>query len=313
MTPSSFLSIEEIWDSIGSGKYPFKLENAVDPWRCTCEVPAYNPGNMPGLSAEGRPCAHYRATTPGFVQLVKIPRMFGPDHRLTAHQVGHRILSKWFYARPELRERLHVPIEQPFLWHAANEPGSAFTTIHDIGKWYYIKLKREVPAFPEGTQVHMPRPMLAGNVFEEMVHCCSMYTLASSVINGILPGPEPGKGGKTGVYAFKRKGTKTTAISSSGYCVYGSLCNCGHGIYFGPRLCLEVQSWRTQELGAMSMGEGQMCLQPNSFHFVGFYVHIMTRDDLDIWEARADVHNLWLNCGKWDPQYETSPACVTLH
>ena len=151
---------------------------------------------------------------------------------------------------------------------------------------------REVPAFPEGTKVHMPRPMLAGNVFEEMVHCCSMYTLANCVFNGVLPGPEKGQGDRVGVYAYKRKNSLAKAISSSGYCVYESLCNCGCGIYFGPRLCLEVQTWRTHELGSMSVGDGQMCLQPNSFHFVGFYVHVMTRDDLDIWDASADAGNL---------------------
>ena len=244
---------------------------------------------------------------------MKIPRMFGPDHRLAAHQVGEIILEKWFEARPELRQRLYRPIEQPFLWHAATEPGLACTSMHDVGKWYYFKLKRPVPAFPEGTQLHMPRPTLDGNVFEEMVHGCSMYTLANCVINGVLPGPLKGKGGKHGVYAYKRKGTRTTAIGSSGYCVYTSLCNCGCGIYFGPRLCLEVQSWRTHELGKISMGYGQMCLKPSSFHFVGFYVHVMTRDDLDIWDAGADSGNLWFNCGKWDPQYEISPACVALH
>jgi hypothetical protein len=227
--------------------------------------------------------------------------------------VGHRILSKWFYERTALQDRLHVPIEQLFLWHADKEPGSAFTTIHDIGKWYYIKLKREVPAFPEGTKTHMPRPTLAGNVFEEMVHCCSMYTLANCVFNGVKAGPIAGKGGKHGVYAYKRKGTKATAINSSGYCVYESLCNCGCGIYFGPRLCLEVQTWRTHELGPMSMGHGQMCLQPNSFHFVGFYVHVMTRDDLDIWDATATAVNLWFQCGNWDPRYETSPDSIALH
>jgi hypothetical protein len=310
---AKFLSIAAIWESIGSGKHPFKPENAVDPQHCTCLVPAYSPGNMSGLDADGKPCAHYRASTPGKEELVKIPRMFGPDHRLTAHQVGEVILSRWFGARLELRQRLYKPIEQPFLWHLNTQPESVCTSIHDIGKWYYIKLKREVPQFPEGTQTHMPRPTLGGNVFEEMVHCCSMYSLANCVINGVLPGPEPGKGGKTGVFAYKRKGTKPTAIKSSGYCVYTSLCNCGCGIYFGPRLCLEVQSWRTQELGSMSMGEGQMCVQPNAFHFVGFYVHVMTRDDLDIWDAGADSGNLWFNCGKWDPQYEISPACVALH
>ena len=308
-----FLSNAEIWDSIGTGKQPFTPEHAVDPQHCTQMVHAYEPGNQPALNAAGKPVSHYKASVPPWRELTKIPRMFGPDHRLAAHQVGERILEKWFEARIELRQRLHRPREQAFLWHLNTDPVTVCTTLHDIGKWYYIKLKKEVPAFPEGTLTNMPRPTLHGNVFEEMVHCCSMYTLANCVFNGVLPGPEKGKGDKVGVYAYKRKNSLAKAISSSGYCVYESLCNCGCGIYFGPRLCLEVQTWRAHELGSMSVGEGQMCLQPNSFHFVGFYVHVMTRDDLDIWDASADARNLWFQCGDWDPRYEMSTDFVPLH
>ncbi len=306
------LSIPAIWIAIGSGKHPFNVEDAVDPRHCTCEVHAYNPGNVSALDAAGKPCAHYRSVTPSTEALSKIPRMFGPDHRLMAHTVGETILAKWFAARPELRKRLDKPIDQPFLW-PDKEPGLADTSQHDVGRWYYIKLKQPVPAFPEGTLLHMPRPTLDGKVFEEMVHSCSMYTLANCVFNGVLPGPIAGKGGQTGVYAFKRKSAKTMAIKSSFYCAYHSLCNCECGIFFGPRLCLEVQSWRSWELGQkMSMGYGQWLLQPGEFHFVGFYVHVITRDDLDLWEAGADSGNLWFGCGKWDPQYEMSPDCVAL-
>jgi hypothetical protein len=310
---AKFHSIAAIWDLLGTGKRPFYRENAVDPAFCTQQVPAYNPENLPGLDKDGQPSAHYRATTPGWMLLSKIPRTFGPDHRLKAHQVGQEILGNWFRARPLLRAKLFLPKEQPFLWHLNTDPVTVDTTLHDIGKWYYIKLKQEMPAFPVGTQTNMPRPTLWGNVFEEMVHCCSMYTLANCVFNGVLPGPIAGKGGKHGVYAYKRKGTTATAINSSGYCVYESLCTCGCGIYFGARLCLEVQSWRTYDLGGISVGEGQMCLPKKMFHFVGFYIHVMTRDDLDIWDATHNSHNLWFQCGKWDPQYEMTADCTAPH
>ena len=310
---AQILSIAAIWESIGRGKSPFYPDNAVDPMLCTQKVHEYTPGNQPPLDKDGRPSAHYRATTPPWSLLITIPRMFGPDHRQSAHLVGEIFLNNWFIARPWLRAKCCRPKEQPFLWHLNTDPVTVDTTLHDIGKWYYIKLKQEVPAFPEGTQTNMPRPTLSGNVFEEMVHCCSMYTLANCVLNGVKAGPIAGKGGKHGVYAYKRKGTTATAINSSGYCVYESLCTCGCGIYFGARLCLEVQSWRTYDLGGISVGEGQMCLPKKMFHFVGFYIHVMTRDDLDIWDATHNSHNLWFNCGKWDPQYEMTPDCTAPH
>ena len=313
---AKFVSIPEIWDLIGTGKSPFFRENAVDPDLCTRGVPEYNPGNQPALDKVGKPCSHYMSTKPGFKQLIKIPRMFGPDHRLRAHQVGEQILNNWFSARPWLRAKLFKPKEQAFLWYLNTEPVTVDTRLHDIGKWYYFKLKQELPAFPTGTQTHMPRPTLGGKVFEEMVHCCSMYSLANCVMNGIVAGPTPGKGKKHGVYAFKRTGIKARAISSSGYCVYESLCNCGCGIYFGVRLCLEVQTWRTWEkdYSSISVGQGQMCLPPDWFHFVGFYIHVMTRDDLDIWSATHiyDDVSLWYQCGNWDPPYETTAVQCTV-
>ena len=87
---AQILSIAAIWESIGTGKSPFYPDNAVDPMLCTQEVPDYNPGNQPGLDKDGQPSAHYRASTPAWKLLTKIPRMFGPDHRQRAHQVGEK-------------------------------------------------------------------------------------------------------------------------------------------------------------------------------------------------------------------------------
>jgi hypothetical protein len=56
-----------------------------------------------------------------------------------------------------------------------------------------------------------------------------------------------------------------------------------------------------------------MCLPQKMVHFVGFYIHVMTRDDLDIWDATHNYHTLWFKCGKWDPQYEMTPDCTAPH
>jgi hypothetical protein len=114
------------------------------------------------------------------------------------------------------------------------------------------------------------------------------------------------------VYAYKRKGTKATAIKSSGYCVYESLCNCGCGI-FRTRLCLEVQTWRAWELGSRWRWEMGRCVSSRIHSTSSGFTHVITRDDLDIWDAGADSGNLWFACGKWDPQYEMSPDCFAVH
>jgi hypothetical protein len=135
--------------------------------------------------------------------------------------------------------------------------GAPLPDIHDTGDWVYFALKREVPLYPEGTQTLLGgRPQLGGKLFVEAVHSCSMYTLMSSVCNGVQPGPDAGKGGLIGVYAYKPKSKRACAKSSSGYCTYDALFHCGHNIFFGPRLMLEVQDWRIgdPDVGQVSAG-----------------------------------------------------------
>ena len=186
--------------------------------------------------------------------------------------------------------------------------------MHDIGRWYYYKLKTEVPPFPEGTLLHMPRPTLAGNVFEQLVHCGSMYGLASSVLNGLAPSAVPPKRGKLGLWTYQTRSRKVMASKSSGYCCYDSLCSCGHDIFFGPRFMLEGQMWGTCEgIGGFAAGCGQQCIPAGLYHLVGVYVHVMTRDDLDLCPEDSETRDLWFNCGRWDPRFEKDPMSVKWH
>jgi len=102
--------------------------------------------------------------------------------------------------RPKLALKLGPMQERPFLWYDQTLEGAVITTLHQVGCWVYFPLRRENPPYPEQTTTYLERPALHGQRFIEAVHCSSMYTLASSVINGLQPGPLPGKGGLTGVF-----------------------------------------------------------------------------------------------------------------
>ena len=114
------------------------------------------------------------------------------------------------------------------------------------------------------------------------------------------------------MFAFKTKSKPACAKSSSGYCTYESLCHCGHNIFFGPRLMLEVQDWRIgdPDVGKVSAGEGQWCLKPGMFHLRGFYIHIMTPEDIDALDDPAKAWGLWFNGGRWMSRYEVGPGLI---
>ena len=309
---NKILSDDEIWAKIGCGKKPFKPEYAEDPRNCTRQVYRCIPGDVEAFDKEGLPCAHYRAKTPARKYLASFPRRYGPGFRMAAQEVGEAILRDWFAQRPAVAARLFPPVDDILVWEDPDEKRRGLTDMHDIGRWYYYKLKKEVPAFPVGTHFHLSRPVLGHESFTQLVHCSSMYTLANTVMNGLSPSTIPGKGNKIGLYCFKTQSREVYASKSSHYCCYESLCACGHDIFFGPRFMLEGQMWRVHEEGKMSMGNGQQCVPAGAYHLVGFYVHVMTRDELDIVHELSDAKKLWFKCGHWDPRYEVDPMSVDI-
>ena len=308
-------SLEKMADVADSPSFAVATSStasACGPWQYNCHLLPYDPQNQPALDKHGKPSSHYRRAWPPKVDIITFPRTFGQHSRHHAHAVGRKILQEWISLRPELAAKLHPMVARPFMWYDSKNDGAPSPDIHDTGDWVYFALKKEVPLYPEGTKTLLEgRPQLGGKLFVEAVHCCSMYTLMSSVCNGVQPGPEPGKGGLIGVYAYKTTSKASCAKGSSGYCTYESLCSCGHNIFFGLRLMLEVQDWRIGEpgIGKVCAGEGQWCLKPGMFHLRGFFIHIMTPEDID---ALIDPDNaeLWLWAGRWSPRYEVGPDLI---
>jgi hypothetical protein len=177
---------------------------------------------------------------------------------------------------------------------------------HDVGCWFWFDLIEWQPPPPPSVDVS-GRPTFGKYEFEEAVHCCSMYTFMSAVMNGLQPGPEEGKGQKRGVYAYRTVSSRKLAVSSSGYCVYDKISD--DGIFFGVRLLLEVQSWREGEqgIGNVGMGHGQVCLQQGTFHLRSVVVHMLTLEDLQQPDICAHTKALYIVGGAaWNPDLEWS-------
>jgi hypothetical protein len=269
-----------------------------------CRLPDYDPQSVPALDENGAAVAHYRSTVPVRGELEKFPvGDVSVGRRRFLHDMGRQLLEDWIDQRPALRARLRSVTTRPFTWF--DDSGNPLLDVHDVGCWMYLELKEWQPPPPSPVQNFTGRPSLHGNVFEEAVHCSSMYCLESAVVKGLVPGREEGRGGKTGVYAYRTSSRLKLAVSSSGYCVYDALCS--HNIFFGPRFMLEVQGWRAGEpdIGRIGVGDGQICLQPNMFHLRGVYVHIVTPEDMATCPDTAKM--LYYRCGRFISKYEMHP------
>jgi|GEM_PF-2827442 len=288
---------------------PFGSLVAHESAESCCTLPPYDPQSEQPLDADGNPCAHYRRLTPASISMKRI--LPSPDRAFScrhAHRRGMQTLKNWVALRPELAARLGPMQKKAFLWHDATKAGAVIPRLHDVGCWVYFPLLKEIPAYPERTKILAGRPKLQGKRFIEAVHCSSMYTFASSVINGLTPGPLPGKKGLKGVFVYQTHSTAEHAKSSSGYAMYDALCSCGHHIFFAPRYLLDVPEWRLGEGGRpYSAGEGQWALQPGTFHLRGVFIHIMTPQDLHELSPEHPASSLWYECGRWSPPYEIKP------
>jgi len=284
---------------------PVAHESAVS----CCTLPAYFPLGVEPLDDDYKPCAHYRSRKPAKMQMSKIPP--SPDTAFScrqAHVRGKETLKNWMALRPELASKLGPMQEVPFRWYDQARDGAEIKTLHQVGCWVYFPLLKENPPDPELTQTSTGRPVLQGRRFIEVVHGASMYTFASSVINGLKPGPLPGKKGLRGVFVYQTLSTEKAARSSSGYVTYDALCGCGHNIFFAPRYVLDVAEWRLwMDGGTYSAGEGQWALQPGTFDLRGVFIHIMTPDDLHQLPPESAASTLWFTCSRWLPQYEVKP------
>jgi hypothetical protein len=278
-------------------------------WESTapCAMPKFEPGNIPAVDFLGFTVAHYKRIWPEREQMEKMPSSVHPSTPLAQlHAIGKRILAQWIALRPELAAKLFPAVEKPYVWYDVARNNAIMEDVHDVGCWVYLQLKTPEPPFPIGTTQFLDRPMLRNERFTEAVHGCSMYTVYHSVIKGLKPGTAT-KNRCTGLFAYKTSDTRSIAQSSSQYTVYDTLCACPHhDIFFGPRMMLECALWRSWEqgIGKMSAGDHQYALKETCYHLKGFFVHILTPEDIKRLPAGHEARQQYAYCGRWNPRYE---------
>ena len=250
---------------------------------------------------EGEPCSHYERSAPPLFQLLNTPIDWQGDDRMEQSAVTNAVLRQWIALRPDLMLRLEPPTVVQYPWY--DTEGREITDLHDVGRWYYFKMKEWLPAPPRGVDV--AARAFAGEPLTETIHSASMYTVLQSVVHGLKPGPKPGKKGLTGVYVY-RNVIRKIATSSSGYAVYSDLAH--NGIFFAPRYQVFFSQRMFGDAGkAYSAGDAQCALAEGMYYVAGLYIHAVTRQQI---LARAPKVELWFNCDRWHPEMELPVASV---
>lgn len=257
----------------------------------------YNPEGRPVFNKCGQSCAHFERIDPPILYQLPLPRQPCSSTEVR-HERGRRILLQWMSMRPVVRDALMEPVERAYEWYDSPNSSRLLAKVHDVGRWFWFELRQWIPAKPLHCTLVNGTYCLRGNCYETGIHSASMYTLNKTLRLGLRPGPNPGKGGKTGVYCFRSHGRNAT--SSSGYAVYSDLD--GSDIYFAPRYQLQIQTWRAGEagIGNISVGSSQLCLQPSMFHLQGVWVHMILP------EETVGRNDLWVQGDRWDGIYEES-------
>jgi len=271
-----------------------------------CTLPAVDARSVSPVDADGKSCAHYRCTVPARTQLNTIPASCDASFCIrSAYLRGIETLRTWIALRPELAQRLG-PMKEISIVDTPLDDNGMESDIYKVGCYVWLPLRCEMPPYPDGTlRDNKGTPTLNGRPYTQAWHSASMYSLVSTVVRGLQPGPDPGKGGLTGVFVYKNPMTAQTARSSSGYCTYEALCDCGHNIYFGPRYAIDVrEDYLVQQRIRYSAGEKQWALPVGSFHLRGIIIHIMTPDDIHALTPAHSARTLWFRCSRWLPQYE---------
>ena len=258
------------------------------------DLPAWAPESREP-TCQGAPCAHYRRDFPPFRGGKKSREVYQTETSAKLYSMAPTILQSWMALRPGLIERLGVPLMRPYAWGDNNDGSPVRPGLHDAGVWFYMPLREWNPSPPVGTDLSTWR--LQGYDMSRAIHATSMYVLHRIVVDGLVAGPLPGKGGVIAVFAYAARGDGE-ALSSSGYAVYSDLCD--NGLYFSVRVELAVPLWRSgePEIGKISVGNNQWALRPGAYHVTGIWIHALAESDM------VPAGGLWSTHDKWFPEYE---------
>ena len=266
-------------------------------------LPPRNPLGKKPLDNKGRECSHYRRTTPPM--FLGTPgsesALMAPSFTPALRTDGITTTVAWMKQRSGLHEAFDaIDTHSGFPW----EPGEdstweAIQELHRPGMWVRCSLRETVPKLPDHIARRRKkwRPDGTDGGLDTLIHAASMYTVHSSIVNGLKPGPLPGKGNLIGVYGYRPIGMFGASRSGT-YAVYSHI---GGPFYASPRYELLFDKNRAGEpgIGKLNAGDKQYALKSGMYYLVRLWLHVLTKDMLtrDSWPYLTRYDH-------WYPEYE---------
>ena len=257
--------------------------------------PPRDPKGMPVFDDKGKECAHYRRRSPALNVVSWSASM--PPTATSSYADAQVLLRNWLGLRPGLLESLEKIEECPYSWSSGQgDNDELLSTLHAWGVYFYCPLKEWVPKPRADIDVVGLRSSKYHRELARVIHASSMYSVHRTTLQGLEPGPLPGKGGLIGVYVFQPSG-HSRAVSSSGYAVYSPI---GGSCLASPRYELAAELYRAGEegVGKISAKEGQLCMKPGMYYLRGVWFHVLTRNDV----SRGPP--TWCSWDDWIPEHE---------
>ena len=262
--------------------------------------PKWAPGDKQPLDHNGEVCAHYRRRTPLLNKIsAQAGLLGGPPDNVGPYVLAKEFLLSWLQLRPGLRPLFATVERRAYDWDLSDVcdlPKQA--CLHDWGAYFWCPLKQWLPAAPDDVDVHQKFDKKFEQPLSPCIHAASMYSVHKTMMQGLHPGPLPGKGGRTGVFVFKAR-SLTRAQSSSGYAVYSRL-HPDSEFLVSPRFAVLARMGMSGQagVGKMSVGADQYALQPGTFFLEGVWFHVLTMRDACFGPPT------WVHWDDWDPEFE---------
>ena len=236
-------------------------------------LPPRNPLGKKPLDNEGRECSHYRRTTPPTIRGLEgwDSALMAPSVSLAELKDGFATTVTWMKERSGLHEAFDAIDRSGFPWEP--EPGEdstweAIQELHRPGMWVRCSLRETVPKLPDHIARRRKkwRPDGTDGGLDTLIHAASMYTVHSSIVNGLKPGPLPGKGNLIGVYGYRPIGMFGASRSGT-YAIYSHI---GAPFYASPRdeLLFDKNRAGAPGIRKVSAGDKQYALKSGMYYLV---------------------------------------------
>ena len=248
------------------------------------------------FNKEGRPCAHWERKHPPYAQTLHEFDIGGYAYNVDVPFKPERFFQ--FFQKYDCGDNLLDMREARFPWTASGDAVQLLRKPHEPGRWFRFQLREPRPRPAPRTDISNPLVWSHPDAgYIRCMHCTCMYNVPKLLREGLVPGPNSGKGTTHEVYCYPMEGA-ALATKSSGYCIYTSPFE--DGWLWGARCEMQVAkgwSWKRK----LAVGAAQLAAWEGSYSMTALWVHVM--HEQEVRKAYGEQVVLYYQVDKWNPIY----------